>query len=299
MKPRPINLYNRRTTSLEQEQVPGSGFLSLFYGTRWGRFITDVLWSRIFVSCVYGHAFYTAWSRRWIDTFVIQNNIPMDEVEVPSGGFFSFNDFFIRRLKPGARPLPTDPEAVIAPADSRLKAYPLHSRTILDVKGHQLTLGALVGGDNVAQRFDNGICLQFRLAPCDYHRFGYICDGIQGETHDIQGRLYSVSPLALAFRPAIWWQNFRQWCVIESQTLGSILEIDVGATGVGSIIQHQPYGGPCERGVEKGYFQLGGSTVLIILQPGRIELDSDIAVQSRQGIETLVGYGEKIGRVLA
>ena len=278
--------------------MPGGGFLSLSYGSAWGRFLTDALWSRIFVSRFYGLALSMAWSRRCIEPFVRQNHVPMDEVEVPDGGFQSFNDFFIRRLKPGARPLPADSEALIAPADSRLKAIALNSQTVLDVKGNRLTLAHLVDGADAARPFCDGICLQFRLAPCDYHRFGYICDGMQGAIHSVPGRLYSVSPLAMAFRPFIWGQNFRQWCVIESNTLGPVLEIDVGATNVGSIVQHQPDGGSCERGAEKGYFQLGGSTVLIILPPGCIELDPDIEKYSHQGIETLVRYGEKIGHVL-
>lgn len=298
MKSRPIHLYNRSTRTMEREQVPGAGFLALCYSTSWGRFLTDVLWSRVFVSRCYGRPFFWSWSRRCIDAFVRQNRVPMDDVEVPPGGFASFNDFFIRRLKPGARPLPTAPDALIAPADSRLKAIALNARSILDIKGHRLTLDTLVGGAGVARRFSNGTCLQFRLAPCDYHRFGYICDGLQGPVHDVPGKLYSVSPLALAFLPTIWGRNFRQWCVIESQAFGSILQIEVGATGVGSIVQHMPGGGPCERGGEKGYFQLGGSTVLIVVQPGCIELDPDIAECSDRGIETLVRYGEKIGRVL-
>jgi phosphatidylserine decarboxylase len=286
------------TKALEKEQVPGGGFLSLFYGSAWGRFITDALWSRMFVSRIYGLPSYMSWSRRCIDAFVRQNDVPMDEVAVPAGGFTSFNDFFIRRLKPGARPLPTDPEALIAPADSRLKTFSLNSQTILDIKGHRLTVTDLVVSDEVVPQFSDGVCLQFRLAPRDYHRFGYICDGVQGEIHNVPGRLYSVSPLALAFRPSIWGQNFRQWCVIESDTLGPVLDIDVGATGVGSIVQNNPAGGPCKRGAEKGYFQLGGSTVLIILQSGRVELDPDITEYSNRGIETLVRYGEKIGRIL-
>jgi phosphatidylserine decarboxylase len=239
-----------------------------------------------------------AWSRRCIEPFIRQNHVQMDEVEVPDGGFQSFNDFFIRLLKPGSRPLPDDPDALIAPADSRLKAVALNAQTVLDIKGSRLTLADLVDGADETQRFFDGMCLQFRLAPCDYHRFGYICDGIQGAIHDVPGRLYSVSPLAMAFRPFIWGRNHRQWCIIESRTMGPILEIDVGATGVGSIVQHHRAGGPCKRGAEKGYFQLGGSTILIILSPKSVELDPDITEYTNRGIETLVCYGEKIGRIL-
>jgi phosphatidylserine decarboxylase len=298
MKSQPIFIYDRVAKRLVRELVPGGGLLALQYASPLGRFVTDALMSRKLVSRFYGRLFYTAWSRRWIEPFARQNHVPMDEAAVPNGGFKSFNDFFIRRLKPGSRPLPADPRALIAPADSRLKAFPLNTQTVLDVKGHRLTVADLTAGADVARQFSDGICLQFRLAPCDYHRFGYICDGMQGEMRNVPGRLYSVSPLAMALRPFIWGQNFRQWCIIESGTLGPVLEIDVGATNVGSIVQHQPAGGPCERGAEKGYFQLGGSTVLIILPPGRVELDPDIEKYSRRGIETRVRYGEKVGRVV-
>ena len=295
MKHHRIYIYNRQTETIETESVPGADFLSLFYGRSWGRLITDLVWSQPLFSRLYGLLFYVSWSRRYIDDFVQQNNIPLDEVEVPSNGFKSFNDFFIRRLKSGARPIPKNPSALIAPADSRLKIFALNGRTVLDIKGTKLTLGQLVGDNFIAEQFSDGICLQFRLAPRDYHRFGYIADGVQGLVHSVGGKLYSVSPLAFAFRPAIWGQNFRQWCLIETHALGTVLEIDVGATGVGSIVQHYSAGGSCSRGAEKGYFQLGGSTVLIILQPGRIALDDDILACSNHGIEVLVRYGEKIG----
>jgi phosphatidylserine decarboxylase len=295
MKHQPVFLYNRHTEQIETEKVPGAGFLSLFYGKSWGRLVTDQVWSTAIFSRFYGLPFYGSWSRRFIDGFIQQNNIPMDEVQVPSGGFKSFNDFFIRRLIPGARPLPKDPSALIATADSRLKIFALNNLTVLDIKGTALTLQQLVGDTLVAEQFGGGICLQFRLAPRDYHRFGYIADGVQGPVHSVGGKLYSVSPLALTYRPSIWGQNYRQWCLIETHTLGTVLEIDIGATGVGSIVQHNPGGGLCCLGAEKGYFQLGGSTVLIIVQPGRIALDDDILACSNHGIEALVRYGERIG----
>ena len=78
--------------------------------------------------------------------------------------------------------------------------------------------------------------------------------------------------------------------------MGTMLQIEVGATMVGSIAQHQPCGGPCRRGQEKGYFQMGGSTVLIVLPPGRADIDDDILKYSNRQIESLVRYGESIGR---
>ena len=77
-----------------------------------------------------------------------------------------------------------------------------------------------------------------------------------------------------------------------------MIQVEVGAMMVGSIVQHQPHGGVCERGQEKGYFQFGGSTVLVIIQPGRTAMDDDILHWSQQGVETMVRYGEAVGRVL-
>ena len=292
-----ISLYNRRSGTIETEKVVQGTLLAKLYATVWGRGITDMLLSRQSFSQRYTRKFHLPESSKKIEPFVRHFNINMDEFQVPSGGFKSFNDFFIRQLKPDARPIDADPRCLIAPAESRLKVIALQSNTILNVKGTRLTLRRLLGNRPVEPQFADGLCLQFRLAPSDYHRFGYIDTGEQGPIHSVAGRLYSVSPLALRHRPGIWGQNYRQWCLINTPTLGTIMEIDVGATNVGSIIQHQTAGGACQRGVEKGYFELGGYTVLIIVPPGRVIIDDDIWHHSRKGIETRVRYGETIGRI--
>ena len=292
-----IRLYNRQTQSIEIEQVPGGSFLTFFYGRAWGRLVARWVWSRILFSRLYGWIFHRRFSRRQIDRFVQQNRIDMSEVVVPDDGFQSFNDFFIRRLSPGARPVARNPKALVAPADSRLKVFHLEDDTTLRIKGVSLTLAQLIDRSTVPEQFAGGHCLQFRLAPRDYHRFGYIEDGVQSPVHAIGGRLYSVSPLALRHMPAIWAENYRHWCIIETRTMGPILQIEVGATVVGSIVQHRFDGGYCTRGEEKGYFQMGGSTVLMIMQPDRVTIDEDIVRHSRQDIETLVRYGEAIGSI--
>lgn len=297
MPARDIFLYNRQSGRIEKEEVVQGRLLSMLYATFLGRWITDRYISKRTFSQRYCQKFYDPQSRQKIEPFVAHFKINMDEYQVPDGGFTSFNEFFIRQLKPGARPIDPDPQKVIAPAESRLKVIALKSDTVLDVKGTCLTLRRLLGNRPVEPQFSNGLCLQFRLAPSDYHRFGYIDSGEQGPIYTVEGRLYSVSPLALRHRPAIWGQNYRQWCLINTQTLGTIMEIDVGATNVGSIAQHQTAGGLCQRGQEKGYFEMGGSTVLIIIPSGRIKIDDDIWRYSQKGIETRVRYGETIGRV--
>lgn len=292
-----IRLYNRQTQTLETEQVPGGSLLAFFYGRPWARVVARCVWSRVLFSRLYGWIFHQRFSRRQIDRFVVQNRIDMSEVQVPDQGFQTFNDFFIRRLKPGARPIANDPRALVSPADSRLKVFQLQNNTILHIKGVSLTMAQLLGTATLADQFADGLCLQYRLAPRDYHRFGYIEDGVQSPVRTVGGRLYSVSPLALRHMPAIWGENHRHWCIIKTRSLGAILQIEVGATVVGSIVQHRFDGGYCARGEEKGYFQMGGSTVLIILQPDRVKIDDDIRTNSSKDIETLVRYGETVGRI--
>jgi phosphatidylserine decarboxylase len=293
-----IRIYNRRTKTIQFEQVPGEKLLHRIYSRPWGCRMASWFWSQPFFSRMYGWPMHRRFSRKQIQRFIAEYQIDMSEVAVPDQGFRSFNDFFIRRLRPGARPVSGDPKALVSPADSRMKVFPMRKETILDIKGHTLTLAKLLDSNAAPDFFSDGICLQFRLAPQDYHRFGYCVDGVQGPVHPVGGRLYSVSPLALRHMPAIWGDNYRHWCFVHSPALGTLLQIEIGATVVGSIIQHSPSGRLCQRGREKGYFQMGGSTVLLVVPPGCVAIDDDIQSCSDQGIETLVSYGEAIGRYL-
>lgn len=294
-----IVLYNRRTGGLEEEAVAGRAWMDLFYGTAAGRRITAMLLCRPWLSRLYGAWQQHPASRRHIVPFVRQFGVVLQEARIPAGGFASFNDFFIRRLQPGARPVETDPRALIAPADSRLQVFELTADTRLQVKGSAVTVPALLDRPGLPQGFEGGCCLVFRLAPCDYHRFGYVDDGRQGPVHSVPGLLHSVNPLSLKYKPDVHCTNQRQWCFMEGRALGTMIQVEVGAMLVGSIVQHQPAGGPCRRGGEKGYFQFGGSTVILVLPAGRVRIDADIRHHSAKGIETLVRYGEKIGQAVS
>jgi phosphatidylserine decarboxylase len=298
-QPEQIPLYNRRHGRMEQEKVYGRRFMDLCYQSRLGRRITGRLLCRQPVSRLYGRVQQHPWTRRQIPGFIAQYGIDLSEAIVPTGGFACFNDFFTRRLKPGARPVDRDPCRLVSPADSRLQVFQLGRETRLNVKGNRWTLAQLLGTADLDPYLRNGLCFCFRLAPSDYHRFGYADDGLQGPVHTVPGPLHSVNPLALQHKEDILATNYRQWCFVQSPCYGTMIQVEVGALIVGSIIQQQPQGGPCRRGAEKGYFQFGGSTVLLILEPGRVRVDPDIQEKSNQGIETLVRYGEGVAIALS
>ncbi len=292
-----IRLYNRRTRTYEVELVCGRRWMELIYGTAWGRTMARRVLCRPLFSKFYGRLQRQPGSRRRINAFVAQYGIDLSEAVVPAGGFRSFNDFFIRRLKPYTRPPDPDPQRLIAPADSRLQVFTIRQNTWINIKGAAVTLPLMLDVDHLDGDFEGGLALVFRLAPSDYHRFGHVAEGRQGAVHMIGGPLHSVNPIALRHKPDIHFSNQRHWCLIES-ALGRMLQIEVGAMLVGSIVQHQPQGGRCGRGQEKGYFQFGGSTVILVLEPQRVQIDADIRAHSARGVETLIRYGEGVGTLL-
>lgn len=296
---RQIRLFNRSSGHIETERIYGRQWVDLIYSTSLGRRFTGRWLCCPLLSRLYGRLQQHPISRAKIPRFVSQYRVDISETLVPAGGFGSFNDFFTRRLKPETRPVAANPLSLAAVADSRLLAVTLEPDTRIAVKGMRWRLSQLLGTDALDTHFTNGLCLCFRLAPCDYHRFGYADDGVQGPVHTCSGPLHSVNPLALRHKVDILATNFRQWCLIHSAHFGTMLQVEVGAMMVGSIVQHQPRGGAIRKGAEKGYFQFGGSTVLLILEPGRIQVDTDILHYSGRGIETRVRYGEAVGYATA
>ena len=290
-----IPLYNRHTQQLESEAVYEQRLMELLYGTRLGLWLTEAVLKHRWVTDAYARRMHSLRSRAKIKPFIEQFNLNTDELVRPVESFTCFNDFFIRQLKPDARPIDREPSHLISPADARLIAYPIERATVVPVKGRAFTVAELLRDEALAAQYENGLCLIFRLAPVDYHRFGYVDDGEQGAVRVINGFYRSVNPLALWKGLNIFPENQRELCVLHTRNFGDVLHVDVGATSVGRIIQHQRDGGAMRRGDEKGYFEFGGSTSILLFQPGRVRLDEDIAAYSKQGIETIVRYGERIG----
>lgn len=289
-----IPLYNRQTKTLETEIVFQQGLMKFLFGTRLGFGLAETVLKHRWPTTLFAHWQHSSFTKSKIRQFVEQYGINTDEIERPLESFRSFNDFFIRKLKASARPIDQTPEHLISPADSRLLAYEIKHDTLLPVKGRAFTLRELLRV-TIADEYLNGQCLIFRLAPVDYHRFGYIDDGEQSPVTVINGFYRSVNPLAIWRQLPVFSENQREYCVLQTRNFGDVIHVDVGATGVGRMVQHQRQGGPCLRGQEKGYFEFGGSTSMLLFKPGSVKLDEDIAHYSAKGIETLVRYGEKIG----
>lgn len=182
--------------------------------------------------------------------------------------------------------------------DSRLSAWmvPLFvKKSRIDMRQYEkrkYRLGNLLKDETLAGQFSGGLCMIFRLTPQDYHRYCYICDGSLEGTKTIPGRLHCVRPAACASVP-VFVENSREYARLHSPRLGTAVQMEVGALLVGKIKNH-PHQGYVLQGMEKGCFAFGGSTIIVLVQKGRVCMDPDILQNSKRGIETRVERREQI-----
>ena len=270
------------------------GALEFLYRTAPGRLLLRPLVSRP-VSGLCGRFLDTGLSRALIPGFVRRAGIDTSEYDLSAVG--CFNDFFCRPVKPGQRPFDPDPAAVTAPCDGRLTVVPIRDDTVLAVKQSRWSVSRLLNDSALAAEFDGGVCLVFRLCVENYHRYACFTSGQKGRNVFLPGALHTVRPVALEDVP-VFTENCREYAVIDSPHLGRVIQAEIGAMLVGRIVNLRTE--PChvQRGEEKGRFEYGGSTILVLLQRDRAELRQDIWTASRAGEETPVRLGERIGTAI-
>lgn len=274
--------------------VPGDDgqdrLLEWMYGTRPGRLLVKLM-IRPGVSRAAGWLLDRRVSALAVRPFIRKNHIRMDDFE--QRRFRSFNDFFTRRVLPGKRPVDGTPGHLIAPCDSKLTVYDIRPDSRFRVKGTEYTLEGLLQSKELAETFLGGTLLLFRLTVGDYHRYTYIDSGFVTGSTRIPGVFHTVNPAA-ASRCPIYRENTREYSLLESLRFGTVLQMEVGAAMVGRIV-NAPGSRNVRRGEEKGRFEFGGSTVIVLLQKGRAILDADLLRNTAQDAETVVRLGERIG----
>ena len=289
----PTTFYNRAEKREQTELILGDRMLRLAYSTPARHVLSWPLFGTAFCSRLLGWYANRSFSKGRIGRTIEELQMDMSDYVVPEGGFRCFNEFFARKLKPGARPFAA--EGLCSPADCRLLVYPtLEEGLCIPVKGAQFTVAELLDDEQTAQLFKGGTLCVFRLCPSDYHRYHFPDDGRLLKSWRLPGKYHSVHPIALEQRIKVFTTNVRVVSLLELAHFGRAAFIEVGAFGVGSI--NQTFTGTAfKRGDEKGYFTFGGSTIIMLFEPGRITLDKDIREHSAKGMECLVKAGEHIG----
>lgn len=229
---------------------------------------------------------------KWIVPYYIRKHkIDMSDIDIPAGGFSSFNDFFTRRRS--VECFDVTYGHLISPCDGLMSCIRIEGRTVLDIKNTKYTLDDLLENHELAGQFRDGTALVFRLTPADYHRYCYVANGRVVQHKRIRGRLHCVRPIALGEVP-VFAQNSREYQVLGTESFGTMIQMEIGALLVGKIRNDSSpskysYVG---RGEEKGYFEFGGSTIIILLKRNTIRLNENLYKRQNNDGEIPVRMGE-------
>ena len=263
-----------------------------------GQLALWILLRRGFFSAWYGWRMSRAVSRSRVAPFIKTFALDTKEFLDAEDSYKTFNDFFYRHLKPEARPLVGDEKSVVFGADGR--HFGIQNVSTIDTiyaKGQGFSVNELLGNSKLASKFEGGTAIISRLCPVDYHRYHSPVTGKVVSQKLIEGGLYSVNPIALSQKIDYLWRNKRILNLIDTADLGQVAYIAVGATCVGSIKMTAKEGGSVEKGGELGYFEFGGSCVITLFEPGKVELSEDLLYAASRGLELYAQVRDEAGRV--
>ena len=287
-----IKYIDRANGEVKIEKVAGEKWLVWLYNNPLGEATLFTLAKRKVLSSFYGSLMDRPSSADKIQPFVKEYGIDLSIAQKQE--FSSFNDFFIRKLKAGARPVDTNSSVVASPVDGKILAYSDISNSDFIIKGYRFDVYSFLDDSSLAQKYIEGSLIVIRLAPNDYHRFHFPIGGNLSPIVKIEGDYYSVNPIALRKMAEIFCLNKREFVIISKPLFGDMVMAEVGATMVGSIIQ--TFGGnEIVKGQEKGYFKFGGSTVVLLFEKDKIIIDEDLLTNTHNGLETSILVGQRIG----
>lgn len=257
--------------------------LSFFYDNIFGRVLLKVLISG-FVRKPYNYYMSTKLSLKKVNKFIKQNNINMDEYEKEN--YKSFNEFFMRKIKSDRRPIAN---GLFAIADSKLSVYKIDNNLSFKVKNSIYTVEELLGEN--CSNFDGGYALIFRLCVDDYHHYVYPDDGEILYNKRINGKLHTVQPLAFK-KYKVFSENTREITLLKTKHYGKVAYIEVGAMMIGKIVNEKVTN--FKRGSEKGHFEFGGSTCILLFEKDKIKINELIVENTKKDIETIVKLGDSL-----
>ena len=264
--------------------------ISFFYNTIPGRILLKIL-IRTTISKLAGVFLRCPASRIFIKGFIKRNNIDMQEFRDVE--YKSFDEFFIREIKYGCRPVSENENDIIAPCDGKLTAYSITADSVFCIKHSMYSIEDLLQDKKLAKEYSDGVCLIFRLTPDDYHRYIYIDDGEILNQKRIKGVLHTVQPIAYQ-RINVFCQNTREYTVMQTKNFGKVIQMEVGALFVGRISNHGKSHN-VKRGEEKGMFRFGGSTIILLFKNNTVTINDSILENTLQNKETIIKMGCKAG----
>ncbi|MBP3237504.1 MAG: phosphatidylserine decarboxylase [Lachnospiraceae bacterium] len=286
-----LNAYKDRNGNIIKKKLKSGKAIDFLYNNSFGRGCLKVL-SSVTLANIERAFLNSRISTLIIDPFIKKNEVDLRDY-IPRK-YKSFNDFFTRQVKENRRPVSDDPDALISPSDGRISVYRINSDSVFKIKNSLYNIESLTGSKKLADYYKNGWFILVRLCVDNYHRYCYAADGMKSMDIRINGTLNTVNPMVYDFAD-VYTENTRQYCTIYRKGGVKVTQIEVGAMGVGRITNHHPEEADVKRGEEKGYFEFGGSSIVLLLPNRGFEPEIDFVLNTAIGYETEVKYGEKIG----
>ena len=281
--------YIDREGNAYEDSTSQDKLLEFLYTHAVGRLMLKPLVTPSF-SVFMGKILDSAWSKVLIKPFIKNTGIDMSEYQNTT--YSSYNDFFTRKIKSGYRPLAGDNNTLISPSDGNVTVYPITEKTTFSVKHTEYTLRTLLNSRRLAKRYEGGYAFIIRLTVDDYHRYCYVADGIKSKNYFIPGSLHTVNPIANDYTP-IYKENAREYTILHTREFGDIIQMEVGALMVGKIVNHHEED-EVLRGEEKGYFEFGGSTIIVFVKKDRVKVREDLLQNTQNDYETKIHQGDEL-----
>ena len=257
--------------------------LHILYHTVPGRVILKIMYSKI-IANIYAKVMNSRLSKLKIKKFIKNNNINMTEYKEKK--YNSFNDFFTRELKPNKRVID---DGIIAVCDSKVSAYKINKNSKFKIKNSIYTVEELI---QEKTKIDYKYAIIFRLDVDDYHHYIFPDDGNIINTKHIKGILHTVQPISQK-KYKVFCENSRCVTYLDCKNLGNVCYIEVGAMLIGKISNHKIKN--FKKGDEKGFFEFGGSTIILLIEKD-IRINDIIINNTKKDIETIVKLGNCIGK---
>lgn len=273
-----------------QQKTSQDKLLEFLYTNFLGRLLLKPLVRRE-VSELAGKILSSNISSVLIPSFIKKHDIHMEDYK--SCRFHSFNEFFTRKIKDNARPFTPSPDILISPCDCKATVYLIRPDTTFFIKHTEYTLRSLLRSRKLAERFEGGYLYLLRLTVDDYHRYIYATSGKQSKIYHIPGSFHTVNPIANDYLP-IYKENTREYTLIKSPSLGDIIQMEVGALMVGRITNYNR-AREVKQGEEKGYFEYGGSTIILLTEKGAVSPREDLLQNTADNCETILLQGHTLG----
>jgi len=280
----------RERYSEDNIYIDSNKSLNFFYGNFFGRLILKLLTTK-FISDVVGIFMNSRLSTVRIKKTIRKYNIHTTDYEDIK--YKSFNEFFTRKILYNKRPIASNSNILISPCDSSLSVYKINKDLTLKIKDSYYSIDTLVE-KKVLKEYIDGYALVFRLNEDNYHRYCYIDNGKQGKNISIKGIYHTVQPISLN-KYNFYKTNNREYTTLDTDNFDKVIHVEIGAMCIGKIKNiHENY--KFKKGEEKGYFEFGGSTIVLLIKKDVVEIDKDILINSTNDIETIVKYGSRIGK---